>query len=446
MDEIVYNAAKAYQAARLLGRAISTRMILLNPDNKLDKSPLATKAIYEIGGNYQAIAVYDQAANWYEKFADVKPTPEKSDVALKDAVQLRLGLGQAEEAIKDAALFRAKFGATKPTETAAIQFAIGAHYASIEAWDQAKTALQGAMGLIDRSAIDIQLQAHATLARSFTHLRDGANGAASEYGKVRALWANPEAAVAKLNASYATEDEGSRNKRLAKGLTAVGEAFFYAAEEHRRAEVDSIHFPEYHGNGKKDDVLKHVNGKVADWVKKKKAAIEKVEPEYIKILELKPVPPPMWVIAAGSRAGLMWGGFVDDFRRAPYPKDWDKKGCAVACGTADELSWAEIKGNYFSNLDTASEPFKVNHAKPALKKCLDLSLQYQYFDQFSRDCEVWLAKNYKAEYHVVDELRGAPTLSNNGADDAVPPLTLTGALYEPPPVDVAPAPAAKPAQ
>jgi tetratricopeptide (TPR) repeat protein len=202
MDEIVYNAAKAYQAARLLGRAISTRMILLNPDNRMEKSALATKAIYEIGGNYQAIAVYDQAAGWYEKYADLKPTPEKADVALSDAVQLRLGLGQADEAIRDATLFRGKFGASKPTETAAIQFAIGAHYAGAEAWDQAKTALQGAMGLIDRSAIDIQLQAHATLARAFTHLRDGQNDAGREYGKVRALWANPAAAVEKLNSAY----------------------------------------------------------------------------------------------------------------------------------------------------------------------------------------------------------------------------------------------------
>ena len=80
-------------------------------------------------------------------------------------------------------------------------------------------------------------------------------------------------------------------------------------------------------------------------------------------------------------------------------------------------------------------------AKPALVACLDYSLKYQYFDQFSRDCEVWLAKNYKKEYHVVDELRGAPTLSNNGADEAVPPLTVNGQLYAPPPV-AGPAPAA----
>ena len=59
---------------------------------------------------------------------------------------------------------------------------------------------------------------------------------------------------------------------------------------------------------------------------------------------------------------------------------------------------------YTGEIDRVSEPYKTNHARPALKKCLDLSTKYQYFDGFSRSCEVWLAKNYKAEYHVTDEL------------------------------------------
>jgi len=156
---------------------------------------------------------------------------------------------------------------------------------------------------------------------------------------------------------------------------------------------------------------------VKDWYGKKKAAIEKVEPDYIKILDLKPTAPPMWVIAAGSKSGLMWGKFVDEFRAAPIPVEWKKD--------------AELRGTYYDALDAASEPFKAGNAKPALKKCLDLSVQYQYFDSYSRDCEVWLAKNYKAEYHVVDELRPSPTLSNGGLDDKPPPLLVGGQAWHP---------------
>ena len=84
-----------------------------------------------------------------------------------------------------------------------------------------------------------------------------------------------------------------------------------------------------------------------------------------------------------------------------------------------------------SGIDTASEPYKVQHARPALKKCLDLSTKYQYFDAFSRSCEVWLARNYKAEYHVVDELRGAPTMPNSGLDEKAPPVLVGGGSWHP---------------
>jgi hypothetical protein len=125
----------------------------------------------------------------------------------------------------------------------------------------------------------------------------------------------------------------------------------------------------------------------------------------------------------------MWGNFVDDFRKAPYPKDWDKKGFVP--GTGDTLLWSEVRANYLQNLDEQSEPIKVSRAKPALKRCLDDSVKYQYFDEYSRDCEKWLAKNYKTEYHIVDELRGAPTLSNGGLDDRPPPLIIGGQLWHP---------------
>jgi TolA-binding protein len=419
MDEIVYNAAKAYQAARLMAKAIAARMVLVDPINRMDKTELARKATYEIGANYQALTVYDAASSWYENYAEKKPTPEKADRALRDAVQLRLGLGQESEALADAMSFRTKFGATQAVETAAIQFAIGAHYAAKEDWDRARGALEGAMILIVRAPPDLQIEAHATLAEAYAHLHGHENQAKAEYAIVRRLWSNPDSAIAMIRAAYPGEDEVAKQKRVAKALTAVGEAYFFAAEEARLGIVDKIGFPAYHGAGNKADVMRHIQTKVADWYAKKRAAIEKVEPEYAKILDLRVAnqleAPPKWVIAAGSRAGLMWGRFVDEFRSAPIPAEWRND--------------PELRNAYYEALFRASEPFKVRYAKPALKKCLDLSVTYQYFDNYSRDCEVWLGKNYKSEYHLVDELRGAPTLSNSALADRSPPLTVAGQTW-----------------
>ena len=414
-DELVYNAARAFQAGRLIAKAIAARMILLNPQNKMDKSDLARRAMYEVGGNYQAIAVYDQAAEWFERYAKEYPKGDKSDQALSDAVILRLGLGDEQKAIEDEATFRKNYGGSKPAQTASIAFAIGAHYAEKEQWEKAKTSLSGAMGVIAKAGPDIQVQAHAALGRSLSNIRGQQAAAGAEYAKVRALWTDPAGAVKKIAESYPGEDEAARQRRLGKALNAVGEALFFAAEEKRKADVETIKFPAYKGAGTKDDVLKHVNTKVKAWLDKKRPAIEKVEAEYKKIVELQPEPPPKWVIAAGSRVGLMWGGFVDEFRAAPIPEAWKK----------DD----EIRNTYYSNLDSASEPIKVQRAKPALVTCLNYSVKYQYFDEFSRNCEVWLAKNYKAEYKVVDEIRSAPTLSNSGLDDRAPPLNLNNQIY-----------------
>ncbi|MBX3187521.1 MAG: hypothetical protein KF819_10925, partial [Labilithrix sp.] len=339
------------------------------------------------------------------------PRAEHADQALADAVVLRLGLGQEQEAIKDAADFAKAHGAAKPGQSAAIAYAIGAHYAEKDEWEKARAALTSAMRLVDKAPLDLQLQAHATLGRALAKLNQRAQ-AQREYAKVGALWTDATAGEQKIRAAYPSEDVAQKDRRLGKAVSAVGEAFFFAAEERRLAEVEPLAFPEYKGPGDKASVKAHIETKVKDWYTKKMAAIRKVEPEYAKILDLKPAPPPRWVIAAGSRAGLMWGDFVDDFRRSPYPKAWK--------GT-------ELEQVYVTGLDEASEPYKVAHAKPALRKCLELSAQYQFFDAFSRSCEVWLAKNYKQEYHVVDELRGAPTLANSGLDERAPPVRITGA-------------------
>ena len=183
-DELVYNAAKAFQAGRLVAKAIAARMILLNPANHMEKSPLAKKSVYEIGGNYQALAVYDQAAEWYERYAKEDKNGEHADDGLKDAVLLRLGTGDEQKAIEDAALFQRNYGGAHAKVAAQIAFSIGAHYADKEDWQMCQSSLRGIMGLIGKAGIDIEVQAHATLGRCYQHVK-GDQGAKAEFATVR---------------------------------------------------------------------------------------------------------------------------------------------------------------------------------------------------------------------------------------------------------------------
>jgi hypothetical protein len=107
----------------------------------------------------------------------------------------------------------------------------------------------------------------------------------------------------------------------------------------------------------------------------------------------------------------MWGTFVKEFRAAPIPDSMKKD--------------YEIRTAYYGALDEASEPQK-QQAKSAYNLCLDYSVKYQYFDEYSRACEEWLAQNYKSEYHLVDEFRGAPNRVNTVLKEQGNPLRIGG--------------------
>jgi len=408
--EIVYNMARAYQAGRLLAKSIQARMILISEKYGMNKTDLAMTAIYEIGGNYQAIAVYDKAAQFYETYADkVGYKGDKAVQALSDAVVLRLGLGDETKALEDADTFKRKFGSAKAKEAAQVAFAIAANYGANGKWDDVRKSLYGAtLGLIDRSAaLDVRMQAHALMARAYVNLKTGAS-AKTEYRKVIGLWSDPAAGEKAITAA------GGGTRELGRALEAVGEALFYFAQEEKVAKVDALKFPEYKGQKDKEGITKHIATKVTDWFTKKKTAVMTVSGEYKKVIDLMPEPPPRWVIAAGSEVGNMWGTFVKEFRSAPIPKEWEKD--------------YEIRTAYYGSLDDASEPFK-QQAKGAYQVCLGYSVKYQYFDQYSRACEEWLASNYKAEFHLVDEFRGAPDKVNNPLDERAHPLALGGTPF-----------------
>jgi hypothetical protein len=334
---------------------------------------------------------------------------EFADQALSDAAVLRLGLGQEDLAIADANAFNRYYGARKAAQAAQIAFAVAAHYGEKKDWNNVQKRLAGTMKLIDSKAtLDVQVQAHALLGRAFVQMkREGPAG--GEYAKIVKSWEDPKKAASQVM-DIPGEDASGKQRRLGRALEAVGEATFFFAER-KKALVDKVPFPEYKGPGEKSAVLKHIQVKVKDWIAKKRPLITDASAEYKKIVDLQPVPPPRWVIAAGSRVGEMWGKFVKEFRAAPIP-DFIKKDY-------------ELRTSYYGALDDASEPQK-QQAKGAFEVCLGYSVKYQYFDTFSRACEEWLAQNYKNEYHLVDEFRGAPNRVNSVLKEQGNPLRIGG--------------------
>jgi hypothetical protein len=145
----------------------------------------------------------------------------------------------------------------------------------------------------------------------------------------------------------------------------------------------------YKGNGSHESVTQHVSTKVAPWIKQKRALIEEAERAYANVVDLKPLSPPRWVIAASARVGMMWGRFVAELRATPIPAEWKKSGPVPG---APGMTYDELRSAYYAELDSASEPQRAM-ARAAFEKCRSLSVKYRYEDQLSRGCDTWLAKN-----------------------------------------------------
>ena len=110
LDEVLYNASINFEAARLLGRAIKVRRVLIE---KYPDGEWAKRAMYLIGANYHALAMYDMAATFYEQFGAKYPgelgeqcteadktagTCTNAKEAVQNAVFFRLGLGEKKRA------------------------------------------------------------------------------------------------------------------------------------------------------------------------------------------------------------------------------------------------------------------------------------------------------------------------------------------------------------
>ncbi|MDI3288803.1 hypothetical protein [Polyangium sp. 15x6] len=394
--QALVKAAAAFEAAHKRDRAIAVRKMILDPKNRLDYTDYGKEAAFTVATNLQSIGEFAEAANHHESAARKFPQMAQAPAALMEAVVLRSGLRDPKAAAQDVELFAKNYGAKQPEETARLAVALADFLVGEETWLEARGWLQKWMATVDKGgSLQERIHAHTLLARSLKKL-DDTKGAAKEYEVVRAAWKDPEASVKQLAAMGGSDQDQAR--RLGRSLTDVGEALFFFAEQ-KRVEVDAIKYPEYKGPADRESVMKHINTKVVEWVKKKRPAIEEVEKEYTKVLALEPLPPPKWVVASASRVGMLWAKFVAEFRAAPIPKEWRNNGTVP--GTT--ITYEELRTAYYQKLDEASEPQKLQ-AKKSFQVCVNHAAKYQYFDEYSRTCSVWLAKNYGKEYVLVEEL------------------------------------------
>jgi len=116
-DTLIWNAAQCYEAAFLLGQAVRFRKILLE---KFPNSTHAKPTLQYLGGNYQAIAMYEKAAERYEEYADKYIKESDAPTALQNAYLFRLGLGQMDKADVNISKYEELYKKKEPEKAALI--------------------------------------------------------------------------------------------------------------------------------------------------------------------------------------------------------------------------------------------------------------------------------------------------------------------------------------
>ncbi len=436
-DEMLWNAAIEYEAARLLGRAIQVRQALVDG---FPNSDLAHRAAYLLGASYHALAIYSSAADWYERFARESPDAETctdaeraagtcaiAHVALENAVFFRLGLGETDRAIADAGLYERSYRRARPRETSAVVFSLGAIYESQGDWAHVLSHYRAFLRDYGRSARpDEVVRANVQIGRAQQELDHGDQAGAAFRAALGVWERGASEAIAELDAT--PEERALWEARARDGAS---EAEFYLAEE-RFAAFEAIRFPRFSGQRTVAAVMRWSTTELGPWLTRRFEALRAAEQAYDRIASLAV---PEWQIAAASRVGEMYRSIVDDVRSAPVPAEIedDDELYGIYSGTLEAVlngSSAGPDGQWETADDlmctrSSTEPSCVRaplrQAAERFSYCLTLATRVRWFDERSAACERELHAMDAAAYPLAAELRGTPAFD---ADRLAPPSAV----------------------
>jgi hypothetical protein len=259
----------------------------------------------------------------------------------------------------------------EPTDT---DVAAAAHDADAGQHAAVVRRLRGAIARIDREApLDERLLAHALYGRSLEARHDH-RGALREYARVVDAWKDPVAAAREITGG--SEDDGFSMKRMGRALNAVGEGLFFAAREKKKV-ADAAKPPPYAGPRTQEAVGKFVATKVKDWIQKRRGLVDDAEREFRKVLELQPVPPPLWVVASAAEVGDMLASFAAEVEKVPVPDVVRKD--------------PELHGVFRSSLAAALEPQR-ERAKQAFRVCQAYAEKFRTGREHAEKCAKQLAE------------------------------------------------------
>ncbi|MCA9648789.1 MAG: hypothetical protein H6712_13455 [Myxococcales bacterium] len=459
-DTLLFNAARCFEAAYLIGNAVKMRKVMISefPDSQHYQQTLR-----ELGENYQAIAFYADAADHFEQYADKYTKDDFSSTALQNAYLFRLGLGEEAKAEEDLNKYEDLYKRKDPKTAAKIFWSkhelidgedkqISHAKAYIKTYGNKggtdrRVVAEAAIGqilwrrscekeLLYDSCLTVKRQ-KATAGEETRKKADklrkkgkkgkqkddipkycgsATQGLITVHKRDKKLAGDAQAhfdTVIKLGSKKA-DIPSDDNARAEAYKNALGMAMVYRADE-KYEEYLRINIPEdmdfYVEEWKKGSGL-------PQWERQYKQQLEKKEDSEKRFKEffetkskmrnelieayakVKETGSPFWVLAAAARSAVLSQNFADQLYRAEVPKS------------------IKSEDMYFAYCDALADYAQgpEQQAVEAFTYCLQKSTEYQFFNQFSRMCEEELQQRKPDEYPATNEMFGTSIYTDSRLD------------------------------
>lgn len=249
-----------------------------------------------------------------ERHAGKTPQAPGAAETLAAAVYARLKLEEPTDALRNATTFRNRYRRQQPDEAALLAVAIAAYHGERGEWQPALAALSPAAAPSGATTAPTRILWHARRGQALAGL-GRAGGAVRDLRRALQLWRPPAAGPSAKAVGRAKPAPMQGREQV---VDAVGTAYFLLAEQ-LRAAAAARSMPPYRGKATVKGVNRYVQSQVARWAKEREEMVGEAEREYVRIGQIRPVPPARWVVAAAAATGHMWADFAAAFTHAPPP-------------------------------------------------------------------------------------------------------------------------------
>lgn len=370
VDMALYNAALDFERIHEIGLAIQVRLNLLEMRGDSEYAP---ETLFNLAGNYHAWAIYGEASRYYEAFVRNFPDHENAETALANASTFRQGLGEHERAVINYEHYIKLFSDQNPEQAAFANYQIaeifreeGRHE---EASDQYREYIRdwGNTG-----TPDLLLEAYVNIG-----LQQWDSG--DRQARQKALDTFEE--LLEIYDSLSEEEQ----IELTDGADAAAQARFMMGEDvFEEAEAIRIE------SSDNEELTRRTEEK-----REKADAARAIYEDVIQMASRSDRPD--WAIAAAYRIGNGFHDFAITLRESPVP---------------EELTPGEGE-QYMALLEDLAMQFE-EVAVEFYKASLETSRKNSWFNDYSQEAEVQLAKLRPADYRRPAELRAQPGYMSEG--------------------------------